>query len=57
MAEKTAYLHVKLTAVEMSAIKREAKNHNICVSDYIRALAYSIMENHQLNKALAKEKK
>lgn len=57
MAEKTAYLHVKLTAVEMSAIKREAKNHKICVSEYIRAIAYNIMENQALNKALAKEKK
>lgn len=57
MAEKPVHLHVKLTPKEMSAMKREAKNHKINLSDYIRALAYNIMENQALNKALTKEQK
>jgi hypothetical protein len=57
MAEKISHLHVKLSPTEMSAIKREAKKHKVSISEYIRALAYNIMENHRINKALAKEQK
>lgn len=56
MADKTAYLHVKLVASEKNAIKREAKKYKVSVSEYVRALAYNIMENEKLNKA-AKENK
>lgn len=56
-AEKIAHLHTKMSEAELAALKREARKHKVSLSEFMRAIAQNIIQNHALNRALKKENK